>query len=107
MKAYDEYKRELNEEQMRRKMRAEELDDVVGSKPEPMDEESIISILQGHKFHFSVPDYEAYLKDSRKICEGIMRVTEFNLDSAVKAIQAHFQEVKEPQYKSLFIMRLL
>ena len=107
MRAYEEYKRELNDELVRRKMRAEELDDGAGSKPVPMDEDSVIEVLHGHKFKFSVPDYEEYLKESRSICEKVMRVTEFNLSTALSAIQTHFASVVEPQYKSIFIMRLI
>ena len=51
-------------------------------------------------------NYEEYLIESRKICKKIMTVIEFNLDAAVKTVQDHFIDVKEPQYKSLFLMRL-
>ena len=57
MRAYEEYKYELSEEMQRRKMQAEELDDGIGSKPSPMDEDSVIQVLQGHKFKFSIQDY--------------------------------------------------
>lgn len=86
MHAYNEYKRELSEEQIRRKMQAEEMDDVIGSKPELMDEESVIEVLKGHKFKFSVANYDGYLKESRKICEKIMNVAEFNLNTAINTI---------------------
>ncbi len=62
------------------------MDDVIGSKPDPMDEESVIDVLQGHKFKFSVANYEEYLKESRKICAKIMTVAEFNLDTAIKTV---------------------
>jgi hypothetical protein len=44
-RAYEEYKREYNEELIRRKQKAAELDDVAGSKPEPMSEETVMEIL--------------------------------------------------------------
>lgn len=39
MKSYEEYKKELNEEQMKRKIKSEEMDDVTLYKPKPMNEE--------------------------------------------------------------------
>ena len=95
------------EDQNRRKLKADELDDVIGSKPMPMNEETVISHLQGHKFKFSIPNYEDYLKESRKLCEAIICVSEFNLDTAIDKVHTHFQEATEPQYKSIFVMRLL
>lgn len=39
------------------RMNAEELDDVATTKPQPMDEDLVIRILQGHKFKFALDNY--------------------------------------------------
>ena len=59
------------------------MDDVAGSKPEPMSEETVMEILQGHKFKFEISNYEQYLKDSRKIAEKTLIVPEFSIDTAI------------------------
>ena len=45
MKAYDEYKREFNEEQKKIQINAEELEDFAGSKPIPMDESAVLNVF--------------------------------------------------------------
>jgi hypothetical protein len=58
MKSYEQYKRELKEEIQKRRMNADELDDVSGEKPQPMTEEQVITVLKGHKFRFTLQNYQ-------------------------------------------------
>ena len=88
------------------KLDSEELDDVGGAKPQPLDEESAIKILKGHKFKFSLDGYLEYMVDSRRIGEQILKRTVVDIDRAVQTLEAHLNEVQEPQYRSLILMRL-
>ena len=64
---------------MKRRLEQDEIDDVVGAKPEPMDEEYVMDVLKGNKFSFTLPHYEEYMVESRKVVEEILKANEFNL----------------------------
>ena len=64
-------------------MKADELDDITGSsKPESMTPETVMEVLKGNKFRFSLEngDYKQYLTDSRKIAEKILKRSVVNID---------------------------
>ena len=63
-------------------LKYDELDDVTGSvKPQIMDSESIMEVLKGHKFHFSLDS--DHVKDSlieaRRISEKIFKRATVNI----------------------------
>ena len=85
---------------------SEELDDVAGKKPFPMDADSMIEVLKGNRFKFTLDNYEQYLVESRKIAEKILKRSEVNIQKGVQTIQEYLHEANEPQYRSIFLMRL-
>lgn len=58
MRSYNEYQKELVEEKKKIMLNSDELDDVAGKKPLPMTEEEVIDILKGHRFKFSLDNYQ-------------------------------------------------
>lgn len=109
VRAYEEYQKELNEEIKIIFSKSEELDDVSGmSKPEPMTCESVMDVLKGNHFRFSLDNghFKDYLIESRKIAEKILKRSIVNIDRALQTIREHFNKVSDPQYKSVFLMRL-
>lgn len=91
-------------------LKSEELDDVVGGseKPRPMDSDQIMVQLKGNKFKFSLDNehYQEYLIEARRIAEKILKRTVVNIDRGLQTIQEHLTKVSEPQYRSVFLMRL-
>lgn len=97
----------MHQELQNIKLQAEEIDDVAGSIPKPLDEEFVIELLKGNKFRFSLDNYQAYSADSRKITEQILKFESFDFDESFNTISEHLKEHSEPQYRSVFIMRLI
>lgn len=91
-------------------LNSEELDDVVGGsqKPQPMDSDSIMELLKGNRFKFSLDNghFKEYLIESRRIAEKILKRSVVNIERGLQTIQEHLKEVNEPQYRSVFLMRL-
>jgi hypothetical protein len=90
-------------------LKSEELDDVAGTaKPEPMTCEGVMDVLKGNRFRFSLDNghYKEYLIESRKIAEKILKRSVVNIERGLQTIQEHFVEVSDPQYRSVFLMRL-
>jgi hypothetical protein len=112
MKFYEEYQRELEEEIKARTLTSEELDDVSGfGKPSPMSPESVTEAIKGNKFRFSLGsngnhNYSDYLIEARKISEWILKRSSVNLERGLATIVKHLTDVNEPQYSSVFLMRL-
>jgi len=109
MRSYEEYQRELMEEMKQRILQSEELDDVSGlEKPRPMDCEAVMDILKGNRFKFSLDHghYKEYLIQARRIAEKILKRSVVNVERGVQTIKEHLKEVSEPQYRSVFLMRL-
>eukprot|EP00347_Sterkiella_histriomuscorum_P006178 403353763 len=107
-KSYDAYEKELIDERKRLALNSEELEDVAGKKPTPMTEEQVMNVLKGHRFKFSLDShFEQYSTESRKIAEKILKRSEVNLQRGIETIKQHLQDVQEPQYRSVFLMRLL
>jgi hypothetical protein len=61
-----------------------------------MTEEDIMEVLKGHRFTFSLANYEQYLTESRKIAEKILKRSEVDIKRAVVSLKDHLHEVKEP-----------
>jgi hypothetical protein len=78
------------------------------TKPEPMTSESVMDVLKGNRFRFSLDNghYKDYLIESRKIAEKILKRSTVNIDRGLQTIREHFKEVSDPQYRSVFLMRL-
>ena len=57
-KSYDAYQKELINERKVRALNSEELEDVAGKKPEPMNESEMIDVLKGNRFTFTLDNYE-------------------------------------------------
>ena len=110
MKSYEEYQKELLLEIKQKILKSEELDDVVGGyeKPRPMDSDQIMDLLKGNKFKFSLDHghFNEYLIEARRIAEKILKRSVVNIDRGLQTIQEHLKEVNEPQYRSVFLMRL-
>ena len=97
------------EEVKQRMLKSEEMDDVSGlEKPKPMDSDSVMEILKGNRFKFSLDNshYKEYLIDARKIAEKILKRSVVNIERGLATIQEHLREANEPQYRSVFMMRL-
>ena len=92
---------------LQRKINADEIDDVAGTRPKPLDEDFVIGLLKGHKFTFSLQNYQAFSQESRKVTESVLKFEKFDFDESANALAAHLKEVETPQYRSVFIMRLL
>jgi len=76
-----------------------------------MTPEQVESLLKGHRFRFSLgtsdgPQVKDYLIEARKISEKILRRSVVNLEKGFATIQEHLVLVNEPQYHSVFLMRL-
>lgn len=65
-----------------------------------------MAVLKGHRFKFSLDNFEQYSSESRKIAERILKRSEVNLDRGVETIKQHLEDVQEPQYRSVLLMRL-
>lgn len=95
MKFYEEYQRELVEEFKAKALSSEELDDVSGSdKPSPMNPESVMEAIKGHKFRFSLGSggnhsFSDYLIEARKISEHILKRTSVDLVKGLETIVEH------------------
>jgi hypothetical protein len=99
----------LAEEIKQKILKADELDDVNGmSKPEAMTPESVMEILKGNRFKFSLDNehFKDYMIKARKIAEKILKRNVVNIQRGLSTIQEHLNEVSEPQYRSVFLMRL-
>ena len=66
----------------------------------------MIEVLKGHRFKFTLDNYETYLIESRKIAEKILKRAEVNIEKGAETIKEHLHDVSEPQYRSIFLMRL-
>lgn len=84
---------------------SDELDDV---KPAQMDSDQLMHLLKGNKFHFSLnkDHVNEYLIEARKIAEKILKRSVVNIERGISTIEEHITEVSEPQYRSVFLMRL-
>ena len=83
----------MNEEIKIILLKSEELDDVAGtSKPEPMTPDSVMDILKGNRFRFSLDNghYKDYLIESRKISEKILKRSVVNIERGLETIKEHF-----------------
>jgi hypothetical protein len=107
LQSYEEYQRELQEEINQRLLKQDELEDI-GGKPDAMDSDQLMDILKGNKFRFSLDQdhVKEYLIEARKIAEKILKRSVVNIDRGVQTIIEHLTEVNEPQYRSVFLMRL-
>lgn len=90
MRSYEEYRKELKDEIKKKKLLADELDDVEGGLPEPMDEKWMMEVLQGHKFKFTLENHQQYLHDSRSILEQILKCQDFDIHKCLETITKHF-----------------
>jgi hypothetical protein len=65
-------------------------------------------LLKGNKFKFSLDNehFEEYLIEARRIAEKILKRSVVNIDRGLQTIQEHLTKVNEPQYRSVFLMRL-
>jgi hypothetical protein len=96
------------EEVKQRMLKSDELDDVTGlEKPKPLDSEAIMEVLKGNKFKFSLDhgNFKEYLVQSRKISELILKRSVVNIERGLATIEDHLEQVNEPQYRSVFLMR--
>jgi hypothetical protein len=73
-----------------------------------MTSESLMELFKGSKFRFSLDSdhVREYLIDARKIAEKILKRSEVKIERGLATIDEHFTKVSEPQYKSVFLMRL-
>jgi hypothetical protein len=73
-----------------------------------MTAERLMEVLKGNHFRFSLDNshYKDYLIEARKISEKILKRSSVNIERGLKTIQDHLKEVNEPQYISVFLMRL-
>lgn len=73
-----------------------------------MDSDSIMELLKGNKFKFSLDHghFKEYLIEARRISEKILKRSVVNIDRGLQTIKDHLLEVNEPQYRSVFLMRL-
>ena len=73
-----------------------------------MDSDQIMVQLKGNKFKFSLDNehYQEYLIEARRIAEKILKRTVVNIERGLQTIQEHLTQVSEPQYRSVFLMRL-
>ena len=72
-----------------------------------MDPDSVIEVLKGHKFTFSLDNMKQYVVDTRRIAEKILKRSKVNIENGSGMIESHLVEMHEPQYRTIFIMRLL
>lgn len=79
---------------------------MAGKKPDPMSEQDVIEVLKGHRFTFTLENYEQYSAESRKNAEKILKRSEVDVKKGVDALKNHLHEVAEPQYRSVILMRL-
>jgi formylmethanofuran dehydrogenase subunit A len=97
------------EEIKERLLKSDELDDIMGeTKPRQMDTESVMEVLKGNKFTFSLDGehYSDYLIEARVIAEKILKRAHVKIERGLITIKDHLSKVSEPQYKSVFLMRL-
>ena len=97
------------EEVKQKILKSEEMDDVSGlEKPKPMDSDSVMEILKGNRFKFSLDNgnFKEYLIEARRIAEKILKRSVVNVHRGLATIQEHLKEASEPQYRSVFLMRL-
>lgn len=86
---------------------SEELDGIA-TATEPLNPEQLMDLFKGCKFTFSLDadHVKEYLIVARKISEKILKRTEVQIDRGIATIKEHLTEVYEPQYRSVFLMRL-
>ena len=73
-----------------------------------MESEQIMEILKGNRFRFSLDsEHEKdYLIEARRISEKILKRSSVDIEKGFATIEEHLTEVYEPQYRSVFLMRL-
>lgn len=53
----------------------------------------MMAVLKGHRFKFSLDNFEQYSSESRKIAERILKRSEVNLERGVETIKQHLEDV--------------
>ena len=68
------------------------------AKPDPMNPESVMDLLKGNRFRFSLDgeNYKDYLLEARRISEKILKRSAVNVERAIETIIEHFNEVSDP-----------
>mmetsp|Transcript_23759 Transcript_23759/g.23449 ORF Transcript_23759/g.23449 Transcript_23759/m.23449 type:complete len:133 (+) Transcript_23759:149-547(+) len=105
---------------MRRKMNAGEFDDLIYSKPEPLNEDILYTLIAGKRYKFNIGMYKEYLIEARNICEKALSVPELNLATSIEVLSEHLitsnnliksssKQVysNEFGFLSIFVMRLI
>ena len=77
------------EEVKQKILKSEEMDDVSGfEKPKPMDTDSVMEILKGNRFKFSLDNgnFKEYLIEARRIAEKILKRSVVNVHRGLATI---------------------